>query len=128
MPVAETIICAVCERTLLMGERPTRYSPHGDEDFVAVCALCQDVALEHGWIKEGAPPTPSLRAERRRRGLLAAVFTPVRPPAAPPSRGHRPRAGLVGALPASVPPPTLPVPGSRSRSSAACRPTSRRSW
>src|SRR3954469_5642737 len=80
MPVAETITCAVCERTLLMGERPTRYSPHGDEDFVDVCALCQDVALEHGWIKEGAPTTPSLRAERRRRGLLAAVFQPFRPP------------------------------------------------
>src|SRR3954447_21785013 len=83
MPVAETIICAVCERTLLMGERPTRYSPHGDEDFVAVCALCQDVALEHGWIKEGAPTTPSLRAERRRRGLLAAVFPAVPPPRRP---------------------------------------------
>jgi hypothetical protein len=84
MPVAETIICAVCERTLLMGERPTRYSPHGDEDFVDVCALCQDVALEHGWIKEGSPTTPSLRAERRRRGLLAAVFQPFRAPSEPP--------------------------------------------
>jgi hypothetical protein len=67
-----------------MGERPTRYSPHGDDDFVDVCALCQDVALDHGWIKEGAPTTPSLRAERRRRGLLAAVFQPFRPPAEPP--------------------------------------------
>jgi hypothetical protein len=84
MPVAETITCAVCERTLLMGERPTRYSPHGNDDFVDVCALCQDVALDHGWIKEGAPTTPALKAERRRRGLLAVVFQPFRPPASAP--------------------------------------------
>jgi hypothetical protein len=74
MPVMETITCAICERTLLMGERATRYSPHGDADFVDVCPLCQDVALEHGWIKEGAPTTPSLKAERRRRRLLTALF------------------------------------------------------
>jgi hypothetical protein len=54
---------------------------HGDDDFVDVCALCQDVALEHGWIKEGAPTSPALKAERRRRGLLAAVFQPFRPAA-----------------------------------------------
>ena len=64
---AQARACAICERTLLMGERPTRYSPHGDEDFVDVCALCQDVALEHGWIKEGAPTTPTLENGRRRR-------------------------------------------------------------
>ena len=75
---AATVTCAVCERTLLMGERSTRFSPHGDE-FVDVCALCQEVALEHGWIKEGSPTTPALRAERRRRGLLAALFEPRRP-------------------------------------------------
>src|SRR3954451_18873784 len=102
MPVAETITCAVCERTLLMGERPTRYSPHGDEDFVDVCALCQDVALDHGWIKEGAPTTPSLKAERRRRGLLAAVFQPFRPPAGR-RAGAPPRGVRAGVLP-PVPP------------------------
>jgi hypothetical protein len=76
----DTVTCAVCERTLLMGELATRYSPHGDDDFVDVCALCQEVALEHGWIKEGSPTTPALRAERRRRGLLAAIFEPRRVP------------------------------------------------
>src|SRR4051795_1164039 len=126
MPVAETIICAVCERTLLMGERPTRYSPHGDEDFVDVCALCQDVALEHGWIKEGAPTTPSLRAERRRRGLLAAVFQPFPPPARAAARA--PPRGGAGRCSPTLPAPPPPRPCSRSRSSAACRRTSRRSW
>jgi hypothetical protein len=77
---AEIITCAICERTLLLGERTTRYSPHGDAQYVDVCALCQDVALEHGWVKEGSPTTPALRSERRRRGLLAALFEPRRAP------------------------------------------------
>jgi hypothetical protein len=31
--------CAICRRTLLMGERATRFTPGGDE-WVDVCALC----------------------------------------------------------------------------------------
>jgi hypothetical protein len=58
--------CSICERTLLMGERATRFSPDG-HDFVDVCPLCQDTALEHGWVKEGSPTTPMLPADRRRR-------------------------------------------------------------
>src|SRR5438093_12346741 len=75
-----TVSCAICERTLLLGERATRYSPQGDDELVEVCALCHDVALEHGWVREGSPMTPALRAERRRRGLLAALFEPRRSP------------------------------------------------
>ena len=58
--------CAICERTLLMGERATRYSPDGGDGFVDVCQLCQDAALESGWTKEGAPTTPTYATERRR--------------------------------------------------------------
>ena len=36
--------CAICERTLLMGERATRYSPNGGEHYVDVCPLCQELA------------------------------------------------------------------------------------
>ncbi len=75
--------CAVCERTLLTGERAIRFAPYGDE-FVDVCALCHDVALEHGWVKEGSPTTPTVPSERRRRRLsLAAIFDPRRMPAEP---------------------------------------------
>jgi hypothetical protein len=63
---ATTRTCAICERTLLMGERALRFSPNG-EDYVDVCSLCQDVAIEHGWVKEGAPTSPVVPAERRRR-------------------------------------------------------------
>ena len=37
--------CAICERTLLMGERTVRFSPNGGTEFVDVCLLCQDIAL-----------------------------------------------------------------------------------
>jgi hypothetical protein len=59
--------CAICERTLLMGERTFRYSPNGGDQYVDVCPLCQETALEYGWLKEGAPTTPTVAADRRRR-------------------------------------------------------------
>jgi len=68
--------CAVCERTLLMGERATRFSPDG-HDFVDVCPLCQETALGHGWVKEGSPTTPVLPSDRRRRRpTLARLLNP----------------------------------------------------
>ena len=33
--------CAICERTLLVGERPLRFAPDGMDDYVDVCVLCQ---------------------------------------------------------------------------------------
>ncbi|HKC22340.1 MAG TPA: hypothetical protein VKB64_07485 [Gaiellaceae bacterium] len=78
---AVTRTCAVCERTLLTGERAVRFAPHGD-DFVDVCPLCADIALEHGWIKEGSPTTPTVPNQRRRkRRGLASLFDPRREPA-----------------------------------------------
>jgi hypothetical protein len=69
--VAATRQCAICERTLLMGERAVRYAPEEGAELVDVCPLCQETALEHGWIKEGTPTTPTVVGERkrRRRGL-----------------------------------------------------------
>ena len=69
--VATTRQCAICERTLLMGERSTRYAPEEGAELVDVCPLCQETAYEHGWIKEGTPTTPTIPGERRkrRRGL-----------------------------------------------------------
>ena len=58
--------CAVCERTLLQGEVATRFSPDGVE-FVDVCPLCQDLALDYGWVREGGPISPTLSSARPRR-------------------------------------------------------------
>jgi hypothetical protein len=62
--------CAVCERTLLLGERAFRFSPDDGAEFVDVCPLCQEAALDAGWVKEGSPTSPTINLDRRRkRGL-----------------------------------------------------------
>jgi len=69
--VATTRSCAVCERNLLMGERALSFAPSEGAELVDVCPLCQEIATEAGWIKEGTPTTPTLGGERRRkRGLV----------------------------------------------------------
>jgi hypothetical protein len=70
--------CAICDRSLLQGERPVRYAPDGGE-FVDVCPLCQEIAAEYGWVKEGSPTTPTVPVQRRRRrrGLLQSIFAPL---------------------------------------------------
>jgi hypothetical protein len=72
--VEAAVQCAICERTLLVGERVMRFSPDGLR-YVDVCPLCQEAALEQGWTKEGSPTSPSPPPARRRRRLsLAAIF------------------------------------------------------
>jgi hypothetical protein len=68
-------ICAICDRSLLMGERAVRFAPQHGAELVDVCPLCVEQALEYGWIKEGSPTTPTVSVERRRRrGALARLF------------------------------------------------------
>jgi hypothetical protein len=50
-----------------MGERAIRFAPAEGEELVDVCPLCQDIAVEHGWLKEGTPTTPTVPGDRRRR-------------------------------------------------------------
>jgi hypothetical protein len=69
--VSTTRACAVCERTLLMGERAVRFAPSQGAELVDVCPLCHDVAVEAGWIKEGAPTTPTVGVDRRRKRSLS---------------------------------------------------------
>ncbi len=59
-------VCAVCERTLLQGEHALRFSPDGIE-FVDVCPLCQDLALDYGWVREGGPISPALSVRARKK-------------------------------------------------------------
>src|SRR5215475_2051640 len=58
--VATTRSCAVCERAV-------SFAPSEGAELVDVCPLCQELAIEAGWIKEGAPTTPTLEGGRRRR-------------------------------------------------------------
>ena len=49
-----------------MGEHTLRYSPDGHE-FVDVCPLCSEIALDHGWVREGHAVSPALQQNPRRR-------------------------------------------------------------
>jgi hypothetical protein len=64
-----------------MGERTTRYAPNGADEYVDVCPLCQETAVENGWLKEGSPTTPTIPAERRRSRFSIGTLlgTPRRP-------------------------------------------------
>jgi hypothetical protein len=77
--------CAVCERTLLMGERTVRFSPNGGLKYVDVCPLCHDAATEYGWVKEGSPTTPTIPSDRKRttRFSLASLLGAKVPAEAP---------------------------------------------
>lgn len=79
---ASTRTCAICERTLLMGEHAIRFSPDGRK-YVDVCPLCQDIALEHGWIREGSPTTPTVPLDSRRKKLSWGLRTARRAEEAP---------------------------------------------
>lgn len=69
--------CAICDRSLLQGERAVRYAPDNGQ-FVDVCPLCQEIAAEYGWVKEGSPTTPTVPVQRRKRkGLLSSIFSPL---------------------------------------------------
>ena len=57
--------CAICERTLLMGEHTLRFSADGHE-YVDVCPLCNEVALDSGWVREGHAVSPALQQHPRR--------------------------------------------------------------
>jgi hypothetical protein len=80
-----TRVCAVCERSLLMGEQTTRFSPDGlGDDYVDVCPLCQEIAADQGWVKEGTPTAPTMpRRGARRRPALVRLLAPRRPQTPP---------------------------------------------
>ena len=80
---AVTRTCAICERSLLMGEHAIRFSPDGG-DFVDVCPLCAEVALEHGWVREGSPLLPTAPYDaRRRKSRWGGLFSARRAEEAP---------------------------------------------
>jgi len=58
-----------------MGERAVRFSANGGGHYVDVCPLCQEIAVDSGWVKEGSPVTPTIPADRKRtRFSLASIL------------------------------------------------------
>jgi hypothetical protein len=76
--VSMTRTCAVCERTLLLGERAVRFAPSPGAELVDVCPLCQETALDAGWVKEGSPTTPTINVERRRKRRFGGRLSTTR--------------------------------------------------
>jgi hypothetical protein len=77
------VSCAICGRTVLVGERTFRFTTDGRE-FVDVCPLCKDEALSYGWVSEGGPSLPVQPGDRRSPGLIGKLLgrkppTPVEP-------------------------------------------------
>lgn len=81
------LACAVCERTILLGEEPLRFAHQGRSR--TVCRLCASEARAEGWIEEGraAPPPVDEQREtvlgRLRRRRPAADLDPHDPIRAP---------------------------------------------
>ena len=75
--------CAVCERTLLQGEYTVRFSPDGVE-FVDVCPLCQEAALNYGWVREGGPMSRALSPHQGRKRPRWAQLLGIGQPEAEP--------------------------------------------
>ncbi len=70
--------CGICERTLLLGERAVRFTPNGGARYVDVCPLCQEIAVDSGWVKEGSPVTPTIAVERKRTRFSLSSFLGAR--------------------------------------------------
>jgi hypothetical protein len=68
-----------------MGEQATRFSPDGlGGGYVDVCPLCQEIAADQGWVKEGTPTAPTMPPRgARRRPALVRLLAPRRPQTPP---------------------------------------------
>ena len=80
MPIVEAmpgprpvVTCAICERTLLAGERTARFSPDG-RGWLDVCVLCKDTAAQRGWFRDGGPSLPVELDEPRPRPRLGGLL------------------------------------------------------
>lgn len=78
----QAVTCAICGRSLLVGEQAVRFSPDGVE-YVDVCPLCRERALDYGWYREGGPSVP-VRPVDEHRGFFTRLFHGPAQPVPPP--------------------------------------------
>ncbi|MGI9187901.1 MAG: hypothetical protein ACR2J9_10380 [Gaiellales bacterium] len=81
------LACAICERTILLGEEPLRFNHQGRSR--TVCRLCASEARADGWVEEGRPAPPPVdpqrdgvltRLRRRRAAPEIDPHDPIRAP------------------------------------------------
>jgi hypothetical protein len=73
-PGLEEVVCDVCARTMLKGERTEPYLAPGGQRML-VCELCTDRAYAEGWIRESAHDELPARTRRHepRRSILSRL-------------------------------------------------------
>ena len=82
MRVMEAKQCAICERTLLVGELPLRFAPDGDGRVRRGLRALPGDRPRPRLGARGQPARPAVRPARRRRPLsLASIFGDKRRPA-----------------------------------------------
>ena len=50
------VTCAICVRTMLLGERFGHWRSDGSGTEVPVCRLCEEAAERRGWARIDRPP------------------------------------------------------------------------
>jgi hypothetical protein len=75
-PNPEFLACAICDRTILRGERATDYV-NGEGETVQVCELCKDRAEASGWVPAAFAATVSRQAPERRRARVGDALREV---------------------------------------------------
>lgn len=70
------VACAICERTILLGEEPLRFAERGRPH--TVCRLCAAEARRSGWVEEGRPAPPPV-SDSAAGGLRARLRRSARP-------------------------------------------------
>jgi hypothetical protein len=101
-PGIEEIVCDVCGRTMLKGERTEPYLAPGGQRMI-VCELCTDRAYAEGWIRESAHD--ELPAAGRRHEPRRSLFSRLRR-----GRDQAPFARAMDGGPAPPPPPAAAPP------------------
>jgi hypothetical protein len=118
----EEVVCDVCERTMLKGERAEPYLAPGGQRML-VCELCTDRAYAEGWIRESAhdelpaalrryEPRRSILSRLRRR-LEPSLPLTAEPGAAPATHGGAAGDGFEASEPGPGPEPSNDRPSSR---------------
>ena len=103
------MVCDVCGRTLLRGERSHPFLEGGDRR--TVCELCTGRAQQEGWLREGSVPHYDRRdaSSHRRRPLLGRFRRRMSAAELGAMDGH-PRAEEPPPAPHRAPPPEPPRP------------------
>ena len=86
------LACAICERTILLGEESLRFTDR--DQSRTVCRLCASSARQDGWVEAGRPSPPPTRPQREPGRLSRMLTRSQTPPTLDPADPIRAPHGL----------------------------------